>query len=229
MPLETLFIAALGGILPALVWLWFWTKEDRLHPEPRKVLLAAFLGGMIAVPLVIPLQQYAYDWFGMFPVLLFVIWAGIEEIFKFGASWFFALKRKVCDEPIDAMIYLLTTALGFAALENTLFLLHPLAQGDWTQVILTGNFRFLGASLVHVVSSTVLGVTLALSFYKSKTTKIIYGIIGLTTAIALHSWFNLFIIKSTKYPAFFAFIGVWIAVIMLIVVFEKVKKIYPNQ
>ena len=41
--------ALLSGVLPALLWLWFWLKEDNLHPEPRKVIARTFISGAIAV------------------------------------------------------------------------------------------------------------------------------------------------------------------------------------
>ncbi len=228
MQFENIFFALAAGILPALVWLWFWLKEDRLHPEPRRVLLKAFLGGMIAVPLVIPFQKYVLNHFQFTPILMFGIWAAIEELFKFGASWFTALKTRANNEPIDAMIYLLTTALGFAALENALFLLTPIAEGNIQAAIITGNFRFLGASLLHVAASTILGTMIALSFYRSKMVRYIYIACGLVGAIVLHTAFNLFIIEYTKYPAFSAFVGVWIAVVLLMLLFEKAKGIYPR-
>lgn len=225
MNLENLIFASLGGILPSLVWLWFWLKEDRLHPEPRRILLGAFIGGMVAVPIVLPFQKYALEYIKLSPIFLFFIWAGIEEVFKFGASWITALRRRACDEPIDAMIYLLTTALGFAALENVFFLLTPISSGTFEQVIITGNFRFMGASLLHVVSSALVGTTLAFSFYRRKRVRALYVTCGLVGATVLHTLFNLLIIEYTNYPAFTAFIGVWIAVIVLMLLFEKVKRI----
>ena len=38
---ETLFFAFLGGILPAMVWLYFLLKEDRRCPEPRHMIALA--------------------------------------------------------------------------------------------------------------------------------------------------------------------------------------------
>ena len=56
--------AALGGILPALFWLWFWTREDKVHPEPRMRVMLAFMGGMVAVIAVYPLEKIMADYFG---------------------------------------------------------------------------------------------------------------------------------------------------------------------
>ena len=57
--LETALFAFLGGILPALVWLYFLIKEDTRCPEPRSIVMLALIAGMLAVPLVLPLERIA--------------------------------------------------------------------------------------------------------------------------------------------------------------------------
>jgi RsiW-degrading membrane proteinase PrsW (M82 family) len=47
--LTTLAYALLGGILPAIVWLTFWLRQDNKKPEPKIMILIAFIGGVIAV------------------------------------------------------------------------------------------------------------------------------------------------------------------------------------
>ena len=54
---DIIFYALLGGILPALIWLAFWLREDYKHPEPRGLILRTFLLGMGAVILVLPFQK----------------------------------------------------------------------------------------------------------------------------------------------------------------------------
>ena len=62
------------------------------------------------------------------------------------------------------MVYLITVALGFAALETGLFLMEPLSHGDISRGIITGNLRFMGAALIHTLSSAVVGYAIALSY-----------------------------------------------------------------
>ena len=40
-----IFLAMLGGVLPALLWLTFWLMEDRCEPEPKRYLLLTFIAG----------------------------------------------------------------------------------------------------------------------------------------------------------------------------------------
>ncbi|MFC1720834.1 PrsW family intramembrane metalloprotease [Patescibacteria group bacterium] len=220
---QTLFYALAGGIVPALLWLWFWLKQDKKKPEPRGLIILSFIAGMVAVVIVFPLEKLALN---LIPegAMLLVAWAAIEEILKYSAISLIALKSRHFDEPVDAVVYMITVALGFAALENSLFLIEPLQNGEMIVGLLTGNLRFIGATLLHVLASASIGVALGLSFYKGTFTKFVSTIIGLTTAIALHTLFNFFIIKE-HIDTFLVFLYLWIGIVIMIFLFEKVKRI----
>lgn len=215
-------IAFILGLIPALVWLWFWLKED-IHPEPAKILTLAFLGGMLAVLFVLPLQKIVYDYLRDYTFTSFTLWAAIEEITKFGFVYYIALRKKIVDEPVDDMIYLIVSALGFVTFENTLFLSELLKDGDIINTIINGNMRFIGASLIHIMSSAIIGTMLGLAFYKSRGQKIIYTTIGIIIAIVLHTSFNLFIISRAPGNIFLVFGGVWFGIVVLLLLFEKIK------
>lgn len=225
------FFALVGGLLPALLWLWFWLREDRFHPEPRWILILTFFGGMIMAVVALFLEEIARsvilgfsDSFSSsqtFVILLFV-WAAIEEVSKYAAARRLALGRPSFDEPVDALVYLITAALGFAALENVLFLLKIFGTQGMLVGFITGNLRFLGATLLHTVTSAVVGASIAFSFFhKEKLTRNIFG--GLLLATILHTVFNFFIIRSEGAGLFKIFIPLWLAVIVLIFIFEKIK------
>lgn len=223
--IEALVYALLGGILPALFWLWFWTREDKIHPEPRIRILLSFLGGMVAVILVYPLQKIAVAYFGEVNSSTIFSWAVIEEFAKYFMVALIALHSRDFDEPMDGMIYLITTALGFAALENTLFILNPLLTGESFKSIITGNERFIGATLLHVVCSGLIGFYVGLEFYNSKIKKMIWRVIGISIAITLHAMFNLFIIYENGEKTFLVFSVLWIFVLVILLLFERIKKV----
>ena len=219
-------IAFLLGLIPALVWLWFWLKEDK-HPEPAKMITLSFVGGMVAVLFVLPFQQLVYDYTGEQNTLAFTLWAALEELFKFAFVYFIALRNKATNEPVDNVIYLIISALGFVTLENTLFLMGPLRDGDFVGTFVNGNLRFIGASLLHIMSSATIGVCMALAYYKTRMRKKIYLLLGIILAIILHTSFNLFIINKSGGNIFFTFGAVWIGIILLLLMFEKVKSEKP--
>jgi len=220
---QTILFALLGVVLPALLWLWFWLKQDKKRPEPRGLILLAFVVGMIAVPVVLPFEKFADSYFTGTAVI--IIWSAIEEIFKYTFAYFAVLRRKAMDEPVDAVIYMITVALGFAALENTLFLINPITDGSFVDTIINGNLRFLGATLLHTLSSATIGVMIALSFYRKKALKKVYVVYGLIMAILLHSLFNFFIMKGSGDKLLTIFVFVWIGIVILILLFEKIKRI----
>ncbi len=234
---EAILFAAAGGVLPALAWLWFWRREDAAHPEPRRLIALAFFAGMVSVAVVIPLERFVQpilkDFAGVGAIitaqtLVFTAWSFIEEIIKFLAARFTVLKRRENDEPIDPVIYMVTVALGFAAAENTLFLLSPIGGDSLAQTFITGNLRFIGATLLHVLSSAVIGVALALSFYASKRIKRHYMFLGVILACLLHSAFNFFILNTAEESLFRTFSFVWLGVIALLAILEYIKRIHPK-
>ncbi len=220
-----LLYAAMGGILPALFWLWFWIQEDKVHPEPRGRIFMAFLGGMIAVVLIYPIERFVHDYFGSINSSTLFAWSVIEEFAKYLIVALIALHSRDFDEPLDAMTYIITVALGFAALENTLFILNPLLSGEALKSFVTGHERFIGASLLHVVCSGIIGFGIGLAFYKNKIWKMVYRTIAITIAVALHTAFNLFIIYENGQKTLFVFSVLWILVLVILLLFERIKKV----
>ncbi len=219
--------ALIGGIFPALAWLWFWRREDSEHPEPRRLIALAFLAGMATVVIVIPLEKFTAPFLAS-TTLLYSAWSAIEEVMKYLAARLTVLNRREDDEPIDPVIYMVAVALGFAAAENALFFLSPLSGDTFVQTFLTGNLRFVGATLLHVLTSAVIGVAIGLAFYKPKVTRRLYALCGVILAILLHSAFNFFILNTPEVHLLRTFGFVWIGVIVLLAVLEYVKRIHPK-
>lgn len=235
MSLQVFFFAFFGGLLPASLWLWFWLQEDSVHPEPRGLIVVTFIAGIIAVILVLPVQSVVYSFFANLPasfsglgtVPLFFCLAIVEEIMKFFAAYVVAMRSRAFDEPIDAVIYMVTAALGFTALENALFLFDPLRGGHIIDSIITGNMRFIGASILHVMSSALVGLALALSFYKPRKTRRQMIFVGIIMAAVLHTTFNLSIISESGSNMFVTFLVLWFLVVGLLLFFEKIKRLSP--
>ncbi|MGB8816284.1 MAG: PrsW family glutamic-type intramembrane protease [Minisyncoccia bacterium] len=251
----TILFAVIGGIVPIYLWLCFWLHEDKVQPEPKILLFFTFLGGMIGTIVALFfekliytsglisifevgylyqignfLQNFVQSNYTIEKILMVTVFAPIiEELIKFFAGYFIAIKNKANDEPIDPVIYMITVALGFAAVENILFLIDPISKNTLIFSILTGNMRFIGASVLHTISSAVIGMFMGFSYFKTKTERILYTILGIVTAILLHSAFNFSIIMKGGNNAMIAMECVWIAVVILLLLFERIKNIKLNK
>lgn len=222
---KTITLALIGGIIPAVIWLLFWLREDAKRPEPKGRIMQTFIAGMVAVVLVLPFQKMVASIFPGLGFVPFFFWALIEEVFKFGVAYVVALRTLDDDEPLDPLVYMITAALGFVALENALYILNPLLDQDIGIALLTGGTRFLGASLLHVVASGMIGVSIAIAFYKPIRAKIKYAVAGVTVAVIAHTAFNLLILSNYGDNTIEVFYLVWLCVAMLLLFFEKIKTI----
>lgn len=222
-------VAFLGGVFPAVLWLWLWLKEDGLHPEPKKLLFFTFICGSLAVAIALPLEIFVNTIFNGQDIPTYFLWATLEEVCKYGAALAIGLRSKALDEPIDTIMYMLTAALGFAAYENLLFLIDPSVNDPIFITILTGSQRFIGATLLHVLCSSVVGIFMAFSFFKGKKARFAFTTLGLMLAIALHTLFNLSIIDGSGLHTFATFFTLWILVLGLLLLFEKVKHLHSPQ
>jgi RsiW-degrading membrane proteinase PrsW (M82 family) len=234
--LNTIIFAFLLGILPACLWLWFWLRHDKERPEPPKLILKTFFYGSLSAIFAFFFQILSNFFLGVqntsdligYPIFfalgVLCVWAFFEEIVKYFAAWHGGLKTPASDEKIDPPIYLISAALGFAALENTLFLIKPLLDGSLITIITTAKVRFIGSTLVHVASSGLLGMFIGYSLFFMKSVRKRYFLVGLILATVLHALFNLFIIKGDQ-NSFIGFLIIWLFIILLILSFEYIKRI----
>lgn len=220
---KTLILAVLSGIIPAVFWLWFWMRqEDEENPEPVGLVLISFIMGALIVFIAIWLEKYTLNFINNNTAQI-IIWASIEELLKLLGVVVVVFGTNVLDEPIDYPMYFIATGLGFAALENVLYLIDPFSVNGTIVGMLTGNLRFLGSTLLHAISSAMIGSALGLSFYL-KQYKLIYLLGGMACAIVLHSVFNFFIMKGSGENFLSVFGFLWVVTIINILIFEKLKR-----
>ncbi len=220
---EIILFAVIGGIVPSVIWLKFWLKEDN-HQEPRKIISVTFMFGMISVFFAILIEKLISLIVPDYTFLSLLLWAATEENLKFLCAYIPALRTRFADEPIDMVVYMVTAALGFSAMENCLFLIGPFADGNIMKGIATIDSRFVGASLLHILTSATLGIFMAESFFSSKIKKWSYLISGLLLATILHAAFNNLIIKAQS-GIMISFGLVWIGIIVVVLILNKIKSV----
>ncbi len=219
----TFIVALLGGTLPSAIWLWYWIKEDDIKKPPLGLIALTFITGMLMVVLVVPLEKIMEQHFHD-QANLIIAWAVCEEVLKYSAFAIIAWASKYIEEPIDYPVYCMTAALGFAAFENTMYLVKPIGLQDTTVTLLTTNLRFLGSTLLHSITTGFIGLMMGLAFFQSAFIRFCSLLVGFVLAIGLHSVFNFFIMKNNGENFLQVFAVLWVVSIISILVFEKVRR-----
>jgi len=222
---KNLIFAILFGTIPALLWLYFWLREDRFHPGPRWPIIVTFFAGVGTGALLLALApQLKHISFSLQEEKIF-FFALVEEFAKFFVVFIVDYKSPYFSEPIDYAIYLISGSLGFAAFENVLYLAHPSVIENIPYMIETGMFRFLGSTILHGVLAAILGLIIGFVFYKNTFTKIVFAGIGLGVVSILHTLYNYFIMERVSLNGFLALGILWVISLIVISLFEKVRMI----
>jgi len=194
----TLAIQIILGFLPGLIWLLFYMQEDP-KPEPKSLIFATFLAGAVSAIAALFLEAGAAKLFELLKIRELsagpiVFLAFIEELMKFAAAFIVIHKSRAFDEPVDAMIYALIAALGFATVENLGAVLTGFKAGApiLAVAIKTTAFRFVGATLLHSLTSSLVGYYWALDIRNFGTVR--FRVKGLLLATILHAIFNYIIL-----------------------------------
>lgn len=219
---DVLIVALVSGILPAVLWLFFWLREDKYQPEPTGLLILTFFAGALGVLLVLPLEQFI-EGFGVVGTELIFIYAAAEELVKFGIVYLIDFNSSYLDEPVDYAVYLITGALGFATMENVLFLTAPALRDNIPFIVETGILRFLGATVLHSMLAATLGIIIGFVFYEKTRTRRLFMLIGLLIVTILHTIFNYFIIKYVEINGLLTLGILWIVTVIIIWLLEKVR------
>lgn len=183
------------GLAPSIIWLLFFLRKDA-HPEPKRMVLKIFFYGMLITLPAIFIEKGVFDVFEELnlPYVFYIFFgiASVEELLKYLVIREKVLKNPEFDEPIDAMLYMIIAALGFAALENILILFT--SPFPFFEMLSISILRFIGATFLHALSSGSLGYFLTLSFFETKNrTKLFFA--GILTAVLSHGLFNFSITK----------------------------------
>jgi len=224
---KALLFSILSGVIPAIFWLWFWLKEeDGDDREPTILIAISFILGALIVFIAILLEKYSLNFITNNTTQI-IVWAIIEELLKFLGVGIIIFGNRDIDQPIDYPMYFIATALGFAALENVLYLLNLFSLNGAIVGMITSNLRFLGSTLLHAISSAMIGSAIGLSFYL-KQYRIIYILGGILCAVVLHSVFNFFIMERSGENFLSVFSFLWVITIINILIFEKLKRMGKN-
>lgn len=200
--LTTFYIIA-AALLPVVILLWLIYRRDKYCPEPADQLRKAFGYGILSlvVSLVFSLPFKAMGLFsseysnlmGAFRWAFFGA-AIPEETAKFIMLWLLVRRSKYFDEAIDGIVYAVFVSLGFAALENIMFLFNNSER--WIAV---GIARAILSVPMHYAVGVLMGYYYSQYRFSVKPSrKLIVCVLGVP--IFCHGLYDFFVMSISTLP-----------------------------
>ena len=153
------------AIAPALICLFYIYIRDKYEKEPWGLLfIGVFSGALIAMPIIRTAGFVAsfippVGQFGEALFLSFFVAGLVEEGFKFLALFFLIWHNRNMNEKMDGIVYAVFVSLGFAGVENVLYVLHPAMGGLQTA---------FGRAIISVPAHGLFGVMMGYYFSMAK-------------------------------------------------------------
>lgn len=156
----------ISALTPVVVLLWYIYRKDKVRPEPAKCLLkafgfgvlSAFLSFVFSVPvsflLGMEIDANTYSSISKAFADAFILAAIPEELAKLIMLWLLLRKNPHFDERFDGIVYAVCIGMGFAGIENVMYLIGGLEDGSW---IGTGIVRALFAVPAHFLFAVLMG------------------------------------------------------------------------
>jgi RsiW-degrading membrane proteinase PrsW (M82 family) len=182
------------AILPTVVILVFILSHDRYNKEPLGLLIKLFIVGMLTVIPAILLER-------LFPQMLYPSWtdlllsafigvALVEEGVKYLGARLFSYRNRAYDEIYDGVIYCVCVSLGFATVENILYVMQT---GVSTAII-----RAVTAVPAHTIFAVVMGYYMSMGRFYTRG-KFFHQLMSLVAPITLHGIYDFILMTGYEY------------------------------
>jgi len=220
----TLLIAS---ITPVLIFLYLIFKKDK-NKEPIGLLAKCFFGGFLSiiitliidVPMMYIGTAFQSPLFKSFYEAFFVA-AIPEEFAKFIILYWIIWKSKFFDEHYDGIIYAVFVSLGFALVENIMYVSeHGIGIAFWRAILAVPG---------HGLFAVAMGYFLSLAKFNKQTNVQKYLVLSLVVPMGLHGTYDFLLMYSsslTEADAGFALILLGIFTVFIIFLWRfGIKKI----
>ena len=204
------------AILPPLLIAYYVYQKDKYDKEPKSLIIKSFLFGCVAILPAIFLERI-YDQ-SLFPNLFLYAFFGIALIEE-GIKYFFLknymYKKEEFNEPMDGIVYAVMISLGFATVENIVYVFYYYED----QALSTAINRMFTAIPLHAVCGVILGYFVGLAKFSEDKRPLLYK--GLFLAVLIHALYNYFIFLRDSF--------IFSIIVLIIAIYYSKKAIDIHQ
>ena len=203
-------------IAPALFLIFIIYINDRYDREPLLLVLMCFVAGAFSTVLALVMESSFVLVFGFAPITVgwmfsyTIVGIGLpEQLAKLIATYFIAFKDKAFNEPMDGIVYTVAAGMGFATLENVLYITDMGYQ--------IGLLRGVISLPMHMLFDVVLGyfVGMAHNAYIKKQSYVKWLFTGLMLAAVIHGFYDFIIYSIADEGLMYAAIIIFYALLVL--------------
>jgi len=179
------------ALAPVVAIIWYILFLDKLNKEPIKMLLLTFVFGIISVLPAILLESFGGNLLGEINSLpkawfhAFIVVALSEELAKYFFLRKYIFNKPDFDEPYDGIVYAIMISMGFAAIENVMYV----AQGGISVAIL----RMFTAVPAHASFAVLMGYWVGRAKMENKPQ---LNWLGLGSAVLFHGLYDFFLLAE---------------------------------
>ena len=191
------------AIIPVILFCAYIFIRDKYEKEPLIYLTLGYVFGVVFSVVIIKTASVMYS-FKPADIILgnfynaFVTSAFVEEVFKFLVLYFLFWNNGTFNEWYDGIVYAVFISLGFATVENILYVFNPTFGGVETGFY-RGLFSIPGHGLFGVTMGYYLGLGKFIGLIDEKKQKKNYILKSLFIPFILHGFYNLILSLSFKY------------------------------
>lgn len=224
-----IFLSIIPGIVIAGYIIW----RDRHDSEPIVYLLLCFLFGMLSTYPAVKMELFGVRDLGILKngnmfmtfTFAFAVIAFSEEYVKFIFLRYFIYPRKDFDEPMDGIVYAIMIGMGFATLENVLYIV--MRQDTLEAAIRVGLLRMFTAVPAHATFAVFMGYFIGLAKFRPQG-KTRFLLIGLVSAIVAHGIYDFLLFSGmAKLAMLLGLVGTGFS-LSLILIGRHLKKGAPT-
>ncbi len=198
--------------------------KDKYEKEPIKLALTGTLYGfIISIPITFTeryLMTFAPDKSSIYyPFYLsFIIASFVEETYKYIILKFLIWKNNNYNEPFDGILYAVYISLGFATIENILYVFNPFLGGLYTAI---------SRAIFSIPAHAIFGIYMGYYLSKEKFFKYNFKLLSLLIPIFIHGVYDLLLFTNIKYSNLFFLIFFIYIVVVSIKRINKYVKLSP--
>ena len=219
----------LAALLPSLILLGYVLYQDRKRPEPPRLLLRAFVLGMVSTLLSTfistplgSLGAFSCEPSGVIGNLRLALFGAAipEECAKLFVLWLILRNNPYFDEHFDGIVYAVCVGMGFAFVENVGYLCNA---GDmWVHA---GIARGIISVPGHYAFAVLMGYHYSYAHFEEDQRKV-HSLLTLAAPVVAHAVFDwiLMVSDTTNHPVVSGILS-----ILFLVGFVQLQKMGRND